>query len=49
MRTLLKKLALWNSASRRQLHAIYANQAVVEFDARGHVLGANKRFLALMG
>jgi len=49
MLTLFKKLALWNSASRRQLHAIYANQAVVEFDARGHVVRANKRFLGLMG
>jgi methyl-accepting chemotaxis protein len=49
MRNLFRRLALWNSASRRQLQAIYANQAVIEFDARGHILRANKRFLALMG
>nr|WP_145547755.1 PAS domain-containing methyl-accepting chemotaxis protein [Variovorax boronicumulans] len=35
--------------ARRQLQALYGNQAVVEFDPAGHVLTANPQFLALMG
>ncbi|WP_326538557.1 methyl-accepting chemotaxis protein [Pseudorhodoferax sp.] len=35
--------------ARRQLQALYGNQAVVEFDPAGHVLAANPQFLALMG
>ncbi|MFC7208305.1 methyl-accepting chemotaxis protein [Comamonas endophytica] len=33
----------------RQLKALYRNQAVIEFDASGHVLFANAHFLRLMG
>ena len=35
--------------ARRQLQALYGNQAVVEFDSAGNVLTANAQFLALMG
>lgn len=37
------------SRARRQLQALYGNQAVVEFDPAGKVLSANAQFLVLMG
>ena len=42
--------ALGRGASpRRQLQALYANQAVIEFDSDGTIVAANEAFLELMG
>ncbi|MET1114896.1 MAG: methyl-accepting chemotaxis protein [Comamonas sp.] len=46
-------LSLFNTLgfglARRQLEALYRNQAVIEFDVSGHILFANAQFLQLMG
>ncbi|XAH24490.1 methyl-accepting chemotaxis protein [Xylophilus sp. GW821-FHT01B05] len=36
-------------ASRRQLEALYRNQAVIEFDAQGQILAANDNFQQALG
>lgn len=48
-KALLSRLGFKPSGIRRQLHAIYRTQAVIEFDPDGHVLTANRQFLELMG
>ncbi|KQP45154.1 PAS domain-containing methyl-accepting chemotaxis protein [Pseudorhodoferax sp. Leaf274] len=49
MRALSSILPGRGARARRQLQALYGNQAVVEFDPDGRVRKANAQFLALMG
>lgn len=49
IRSVLARLGLCAPRHDAQLRALYRNQAVIEFDARGHVLYANRQFLELMG
>jgi len=50
---LLSSLLSWLGLSAErggpQLQALYRSQAVIEFDAHGHILHANPRLLALLG
>ncbi|MET1115931.1 MAG: PAS domain-containing methyl-accepting chemotaxis protein [Comamonas sp.] len=49
IRSVLARLGLCSARRNAQMQALYRNQAVIEFDARGHVLYANAQFLELMG
>ena len=49
IRSLLARLGLRAERSGPQMQALYRSQAVVEFDARGHILQANPQFLELTG
>ncbi|MFG6415891.1 methyl-accepting chemotaxis protein [Roseateles sp. DC23W] len=48
IRMLASRVGLSYGRHRRQLNALYRNQAIVEFDAQGNVLYGNARFRHLM-
>ena len=49
IRSVLSRLGLGAPRRDAQMQALYRNQAVIEFDARGQILYANPQFLELMG